>query len=197
MQRIMGFRDQRHAGRKAGREDRDVTFEEYATGRRRALFRFAVVLCGNPVLAEDLVADVLGRVFERWAQVSAADNIHAYVRRMVVNEFLGWRRRSGRTSAHADLDDVAVPVADHADGRADRLALISELGKLPRQQRAALVLRYYEGLSYAEIAATLGSGENAARSNVSRALATLRIEMTDEPAGRCRTDRPTRAEARP
>ncbi|SHH08950.1 RNA polymerase sigma-70 factor, sigma-E family [Jatrophihabitans endophyticus] len=170
-----------------------TTFEAYVGERRGALRRFAVVLCGDPVLAEDLVQDVLARVFERWAQVSAADSVHAYVRRMLVNEFLTWRRRTGRTRSYADLDAYLTPVADPADGRADALALVAELARLPRQQRAALVLRYYEDMPYAEIAEVLGSGENAARSNVSRALANLRIELAgDPPAGS-----PSRMEARP
>jgi DNA-directed RNA polymerase specialized sigma24 family protein len=67
--------------------------------RRQSLFRSAVVLCGDPVLGEDILADVLGRAYERWNQVSAADNVHAYVRRMIVNEYLEWwRRRAPRPS---------------------------------------------------------------------------------------------------
>jgi DNA-directed RNA polymerase specialized sigma24 family protein len=45
------------------------------------------------------------------------------------------------------------------------------------------VLRYYEGLSFAEIADLLGTGENAVRSNISRALTRLRVQMADELAG--------------
>ncbi len=54
-----------------------VRFEEYVDEARHRLFRFAVVLCGDPVLAEDIVTDVLGRAFERWHLVGAADNVHA------------------------------------------------------------------------------------------------------------------------
>jgi len=50
------------------------------------------------------------------------------------------------------------------------------------KQRAALVLRYYEGLTFAEIAEVLGTGENAVRSNISRALRRLRVQMADVPA---------------
>jgi RNA polymerase sigma-70 factor (sigma-E family) len=161
-----------------------VEFDEYVRTRRRALYRFAVVLSGNPVLAEDLVADSLARAFERWHQVDRADNVHAYVRRMLVNEFLSWRRRSVRMAVRADLESLLAPVADHAVSTADTLALVAELAALPRQQRAAVVLRYYEGLSYAEIADILGSGESAARSNVSRALASLRIQMSESAEAR-------------
>jgi len=100
--------------------------------------------------------------------------VHAYVKRMVVNEFLSWRRRRARTTPWA-----TPPEPDVADTDADTETLISELRELPAKQRAALVLRFYEGMSFAEIADLLGSGENAVRSNVSRALARLRIVLAD------------------
>ena len=70
-----------------------MEFTEYVAGHRRALYRFAVVLTGDVTLADDIVADALGRAFEKWALVQGSTNVHAYVRRMVVNEYLGWRRR--------------------------------------------------------------------------------------------------------
>jgi RNA polymerase sigma-70 factor (sigma-E family) len=173
-----------------------VEFEDYVAERRQALFRFAVVLSGDPVLADDILADVLGTAYERWAQVGAADNVHAYVRRMVVNEYLSWRRRRARLSVRADLADVLAPTADHADAHAEHAQLVVELRTLPPKQRAAVVLRYYEGLPFVEIAALLGSGENAIRSNISRALQKLRIQLTEEPDESGRAFRRTQ-EARP
>lgn len=154
-----------------------VDFESYVRERRGALFGFAVVLTADPVLADDLVSDVLGVAFERWATVSAADHVHAYVKRMVVNEFLTWRRRRARTAPWA-----TPPEPEVVETEADQHALIAELRELPAKQRAALVLRYYEGMSFAEIAQLLGTGENAVRSNVSRALTRLRITLTEPPA---------------
>ena len=52
--------------------------------------------------------------------------------------------------------------------------------RLPRQQRAAVVLRFYEDLDYAEIAAVLEIAEPTVRSHVHRALAALRVELTRE-----------------
>lgn len=74
-----------------------MEFQEYVRQRRLALFRFAVVLTGDTVLADDVVTDVLRVAYEKWTQVSAATNVHAYVRRMVVNEYLGWRREASLT----------------------------------------------------------------------------------------------------
>lgn len=156
-----------------------VDFEQYVAQRRPALFRFAVVLCGDPVLADDVVSDTLGRAYERWAQVGAADHVHAYLRRMVLNEYLSLRRRAARTAVRDDVGDLLPPVADPADAHAARHELVAELRRLPAKQRAAVVLRYYEGLPFAEIAQLLGSGENAVRSNVSRGLAALRVQLAD------------------
>ena len=153
-----------------------MEFAEYVARQRPALMRFATVLTCRTWLADDLVSDVLGRAFERWDRISAMAEPNAYVRRMVVNEYLSWRRKWSRYVPRAEIFP-AEDTADHADRTADRDQLISELAKLPRRQRAVLVLRYYGGLSDAEIAETLGCSAGTVRAHASRALATLRIEL--------------------
>lgn len=159
-----------------------MEFEQFVRDRQRGLFRFAVVLSGDPTLAEDIVQNVLGRAFERWRRVAAAQDVNAYVRRMVVNEYLDWRRLRQRSTPVAEFYDDQVPSqADHADRHGDAAVLAAELDRLPRKQRAALVLRYYAGMSYAEVAACLGCRESTARANATRALAALRIELAPRP----------------
>ena len=63
----------------------------------------------------------------------------------------------------------------------DLTALFAELAKLPVRQRAVLALRYYEGLSDTEIADALGCTPGTVRGYASRALAALRVEMTEQP----------------
>ena len=163
-----------------------VQFERYVNESRLRLYRFAVVLCGDSVLAGDLVTDVLGRAFERWSQVSAANDPHAYVRRMLVNEFVSWQRRRARTAPHPDIGQLADLRAsrlgtsgpDPGDAQAERSALQDELSRLPARQRAAIVLRYYEDLSDEDIAAALGCRTGTVRSSISRGLATLRVTTT-------------------
>jgi RNA polymerase sigma-70 factor (sigma-E family) len=156
-----------------------VQYEQFVRDRQRALFRFAVVLCGDPVLAEEILQDVLGHAFERWHLVAAAADPNAYVRRMIVNEYLGWRRRRRRLVPVASFSEGALPNApDHAAAQVDRIDLQDRLTALPPKQRAALVLRYYAGLSFADVAGHLGCRESSARSYVTRALTTLRINMT-------------------
>ncbi|XVV03943.1 SigE family RNA polymerase sigma factor [Actinosynnema sp. CA-248983] len=156
-----------------------MEFAEYVAQRRPALMRFATVLTCQPWLAEDLVSDVLGRVYERWDRISRLDEPHAYVRRMVVNEYISWRRRLARTSPRAQITDTTL--GDGADERAERDAMIRRLASLPRRQRAAVVLRYYAGLPDAEIAAALGCRVTTVRSQISRALASLRVDLTANP----------------
>ena len=79
-----------------------------------------------------------------------------------------WRCRSGPPDGE--------PVADHASAIVDRDDVWHRLGTLPRQQRAVLVLRYYERLTDVEIAAVLGCSPGTVRGYASRALATLRLD---------------------
>lgn len=155
-----------------------MEFAEYVVRQRPGLMRFATVLTCQTWLADDLVSDVLGRAFERWDRISKVAEPNAYVRRMVVNEYMSWHRRLARTSPRAEVEPTVARLSDGADERAERDAMIQRLAGLPRKQRAAVVLRYYAGLPDAEIAAQLGCRAATVRSQISRALATLRIDMT-------------------
>lgn len=155
-----------------------MEFDSYVARQRPALLRFAAVLTSQTWLAEDLVSDVLGRVFERWDRISQMSEPNAYVRRMIVNEHLSWLRRLARTFPHANVETYMAQVSDGADEQAERDAMIRRLARLPRRQRAAVVLRYYAGLSDKDIAAHLSCREVTVRSQISRALASLRLDPT-------------------
>jgi RNA polymerase sigma-70 factor (sigma-E family) len=158
-----------------------MEFAEYVAGQRPALLRFATVLTCRTWLAEDLVSDVLGRAFEQWSRISRMAQPHAYVRRMVVNDYLSWRRRLARTSPRAEVEPATHGQSDGADERAERDEMIRRLAGLPRKQRAAVVLRYYAGMSDTEIAEHLDCRVPTVRSQISRALAALRIDLTANP----------------
>jgi len=150
-------------------------YTTFVEQRQGPLLRFAMVLCGDSALAEDLVQEALARCYAQWERLSAVDNLNGYVRRMIVNDFITWRRRFGRLHLVESLVEPAV--ADTSDAYADRDALVAELAKLPPKQRAVLVLRYYEGLTDAEIAEALGCRGGTVRAYATRALAALRIEL--------------------
>jgi RNA polymerase sigma-70 factor (sigma-E family) len=153
-----------------------MTFEDWARQSLPGLLRFSTALCGGRHLAEDVVQEVLLRASARWDTIGAVDHPDAYLRRMVINEFLSWRRKWSRVTPRAEID--AGQVGDHAAGVVNRDALLTELAKLPRRQRTVLVLRYYCGHSDAEIAELLGCSTGTIRGYASRALATLRIDLT-------------------
>ena len=156
-----------------------MRFEEFAATRLPAVLRFAGVLTADRALAEDVVQEVLIRASKRWEHIGQLDRPELYVRKMIVNEYLSWRRRSWRLlpgGSAAEVDDRVTP--DHADRQAERDALLAELVKLPRRQRAVLVLRYYEGFSDPEIADVFGCTPGTVRGYASRALAALRVELS-------------------
>lgn len=161
-----------------------LTYEEFVAARLPAVLRYATALTGSPPLAEDVMQEVLVRAEARWRRIGGLDRPEAYVRRMVLNEYLSWRRRrsSRELAMPAELLDGLVPAVDDpatAHGEADQLR--RALAGLPRRQRAVLVLRFYEGMADAEIAADLGCTEGTVRSHASRALATLRSALKEEP----------------
>jgi RNA polymerase sigma-70 factor (sigma-E family) len=160
-----------------------LQFEEFAAARLPALLRYAVLLSGDRELARDLVQEVLTRALVRWRRISRVDEPYAYVRTMVTNEYLSHRRRKRVRTVpltHDALDGPASPVsADPAAISGERADLWQLLGTLPRQQRAVIVLRYYEGLSDTEIADVLGCRPGTVRGYAARALAALRVELTE------------------
>ena len=114
-----------------------MTFEEFAAERLPGLLRFAAALTGDRGLAEDLAQEVLIRAHARWRTIGSLDRPEYYVRKMILNEFLRWRRREWRqipSGAGSDVDQRSVP--DYALGYAERDALFAQLGKLPARQRA-------------------------------------------------------------
>lgn len=156
-------------------------FEQFVAGRLDRLLRYATALTCDPHLAQDVVQEVLLRAQTRWERISAMRAPDAYLRRMVTNEYLSWRRlRAARTiaSAHSTLDEIGTPTPDHAHRYAERDAMRGRIVKLPRKQRAAILLRYYEDCTDEEIAEVLGCTTGTVRSHISRALSTLRAGET-------------------
>ena len=152
-----------------------LDYEEFVVLRGPSLVRLARGLLKDPYLAEDVVQDVLARALLQWSRVSAAHDVDAYVRRMVVNACTSWFRRAARRERVTDQALVLDrPAGDRTDQFVERDQLVTLLRKLPAKQRAVLVLRHYEGLPDSDIARMLGSSEVTVRSNAHRGLARLR-----------------------
>lgn len=154
-----------------------MRFEEYVAARGQALLRFAFVLTSDEHLAEDLVQSALADAYRHWSRVVRADHPDAYVRRIVVNTHLGWRRRRSSVEQPIRTDDVGSAAPDHADEIASRDELRRVLNRLPPRARTILVLRYYIDLDDAAIADLMGLSASSVRATASRALATLRQQQ--------------------
>jgi RNA polymerase sigma-70 factor (sigma-E family) len=156
--------------------ERDAEFAAYMAARQSSLLRTAYLLTGDRYTAEDLVQTALAKLYLSWDKVDQRGSIDGYVRRILVNEHNSlWRRpwkRRETTTEH--LPETVAPHAGGHDG--DLWSLVQSL---PRKQRAAVVLRYYEDLSESETAEVLGVSVGTVKSQTSRALAALRTRSAE------------------
>ncbi|MCW0216391.1 MAG: SigE family RNA polymerase sigma factor [Pseudonocardia sp.] len=161
------------------------SFEAFVLAHGPGLVRFARRLTLDHHRAEDIVQDVLARVGLSWAKVSRADDVAAYVHKAVLNDFLSWRRRFSSRERPADLSwHHGDPAPGVDEAVAAREHVRAALARLPRVQRAVLVLRYYHDRPDVEIATMLGCRESTVRSHARRALLALR----SSPAAPSETD---------
>jgi RNA polymerase sigma-70 factor (sigma-E family) len=159
-------------------EEGHPSFDAFVAARGSALLRHAYVLTGDRYLAEDLVQETLAHLYRRWDRVAATTSPEAYVKTSVTRQFLSWRRR--RSSGERPTDHVPErPSAyDGTDAVDDEDVLWRLLARLPRKQRAILALRFYDDQSDLQIAEILGVSASTVRSQASRALATLRDQLS-------------------
>ena len=156
--------------------ERRAAFIEYVAARRPLLYRTAWVLTGDHHQAEDLVQQVLTRLFVAWPKVSQVQSVDAYVRTMLVNANID-RLRRRREHVGLDVFDVAAPSQD-VDSLLDLRAALSDLAP---GQRQVLVLRHLWGLSVDETAATLGIAPGTVKSQTSDAVHRLRELLVPNP----------------
>jgi RNA polymerase sigma-70 factor (sigma-E family) len=152
--------------------EQDREFTEFVTARRAVLVRVATLLVsGDLAKAEDVVQTALTRLYLAWPRVRP-DTVDAYARRCVVNAATDERRSlfHRREQVQAELPDVAAVEA--AIG--DEATVLALLGTLPARMRAAVVLRYVEGLSVAETADAMRCSEGNVKSQSARGLERLR-----------------------
>jgi len=166
-------------GNHAVAEDREPgngdPFRDYVTSRSGALLRMAFLLTRNRADAEDLVQAALAKTYQAWDRIEDHGAVDGYVRRAIVNTHISWWRR--RRVEEYPTDDIPdLPAADHAGDSEMQDTLRRAIDRLPERMRAAVLLRYYEDMSEAEIAAVLGVSLGTVKSTVSRAVAKLRID---------------------
>jgi RNA polymerase sigma-70 factor (sigma-E family) len=148
-------------------------FDDFVASRSPRLLRTAFLLTHDWATAEDLLQAALARAWEAWRRING--DPEPYVRRIVINLYASaWRRRW-----RGELPTADPPEGAGADPHAaldDRDRLWRALRRLPRRQRAVIVLRFFEDLPDAEIADILGCTLGTVRSQASRALGKLRLD---------------------
>lgn len=145
------------------------------------LYRVALLLLrGDRHEAEDAVAEVFLAAHGPWLE-GTIDDLSSYLRRSLTNRVVSQTRHRGvvdRFVRRQRADDRGSQ--EIGDAATDHVALTRALDALPAGQRAAVVLRYYEGLTVAETADALGVAEGTVKSQVSEALARLRRELRED-----------------
>jgi RNA polymerase sigma-70 factor (sigma-E family) len=129
------------------------------------MVRLAFLLVGSQEIARDVVQDSFVKLHRAWVR---ADNPHAYLRRIVVNECTTHHRRRFR---HLRVQSMLV-ATDSINDQPDEIS--DALAALPERQRAAIVLRYWHDCSENEIAAILDCRPGTVGSLLHRGIAELR-----------------------
>lgn len=154
-------------------------FSDFVRAHSATLFRTAYLMTGDYQRAEDLLQTTLVRVYQRWPRVREMHRPVGYARKVLVSQSSSWwRRRSSHESPglRADEPDGVDPLRDLDEHERVWAAVLS----LPPRQRAVMVLRYYEDLTEAEIAATLDMAPGTVKSHAHAASQRL-AEMLAEP----------------
>ncbi|BCJ44115.1 RNA polymerase sigma24 factor [Actinoplanes ianthinogenes] len=154
------------------RDGAEEEYTEYVAARIPALRRLAYLLAGDEHRADDLVQQTITTLYVKWRRASAAANLDAYVRTMLVRTYVDEKRLAWARVRLFRQSPEPPPV--ESSGVEDRQLVRAALGRLPRQQQAVLVLRYFYDLSVDDVATTLGCSTGTVKSHTSRGLATLR-----------------------
>jgi RNA polymerase sigma-70 factor (sigma-E family) len=154
-------------------------FSEFVSSRSRPLHRTAYLLTQDWPLAEDLLQTTLTKVWLSWGRIE--HDIDGYTYQVMVHTYTSWWRRKWRGEIPTEKLPDFAEASDSQDGTAVRQDLWNALGRLPRRQRAVLVLRFFLDLSERETALVMECAPGTVKSQTSKALAKLRLDPSIEP----------------
>jgi RNA polymerase sigma-70 factor (sigma-E family) len=154
-------------------------FADYMSARMPSLRRLALLLCQDWHRADDLVQAAMTRLYLHWDKACNADSVDAYVRTILVREFIRERRTSW--ARRVSVTDRPLELPPPPSDREDFLDLRAAVAGLPPRQRAVLVLRFYCDMSVDQVAEALGCTPGTVKSQTAKALVTLRRVLGPDP----------------
>jgi RNA polymerase sigma-70 factor (ECF subfamily) len=170
----------------------DLACTELVAEHQRMVLQLAVNLLGDRDEAMDLSQEVFLRVFRTISRFRGHSSLRTWIYRIAVNQARNrhrfWRRRhradqvslDQHVATHGDLASTGAAQPDRLLAQKELAArLQSALDHLPFDQRTAIVLREIDGLSYDEIAYTLGVAVGTVKSRLTRARQALRVELRE------------------
>lgn len=168
------------------RADDHSAFEQIVEQHAPAVYRICAGLMGarhGDADAEDAAQEVFTRVFTGLPGFKGESSVSTWIFRIATNVALTRvKRRRSRPRAQALVDEPNEPRAGPQDALAAqerREAVRRAVEQLPEEQRAVVVLRGFEGLSFEEVAQVLGILRPTAESRMSRAKERLRGLLGD------------------
>ena len=162
-----------------------LTLADLYRDHRMRLVRLAVLLVDEPATAEDVVQEAFTGLHRHWSGLRDEAAAVGYLRTAVVNGSRSVLRRRRTAREYVAPHQVNARSAESlAMLSAEHQAVVDALGTLPPRQREVLVLRYYGGLSEAEIAEAAGITRGTVKSTASRALDTVARVMAERSGGR-------------
>lgn len=160
-------------------EELDEQFTAFVRSRGEYYLRLATLLTGNPDAAQDLLQASLLKLYRAWSRIDTSEEPGAYLRRIIVNTRRSWWQVRWRQETPVPEVPDAAAGEDAAERHAVGAQVRQALARLPRQQRAVLVLRYCEDLPEAEVASLLGCSAGAVKTHAYRGLRALREPLGD------------------
>lgn len=154
--------------------DVDDDFAEFVGARWSSLYRLAYLLAASPTGAEDLLQTTLEKAYMSWRRISVMEYPEAYVRRMLVTTLVSSSRRHWSRERPTERLPESLGGDSQELGVLDRSLLWPLVCALPARQRAVVVLRYYEDMTEAQIADTLGCAPGTVKSQSHAAIGALK-----------------------
>jgi RNA polymerase sigma-70 factor (ECF subfamily) len=150
------------------------------------LYRISARACGDRALAEDAVQEALTIAYQKLARYQPGTSLKAFLAAIAVRQAQTLLRGERRRRARETVADAPQPLAGPAETlNAERLAerIRNALASMPKKRREVALMRLDGDLSYAEIAANVGSTEGSARVLVHLAIRELREKLVDVAQG--------------